>query len=149
MMLANHLSENIVLENPTNKLNCWVQERRIIADLNRANHHREVPLYYFPIMDAPQVSEVSSSIPSTIPTSLVSLSSSVAMTTVSMTQQLPTQATKPTKISKSKSKKAPSGISQKMPVAKSTKTKEGSVKVGKVGEGRVNIKKPLRIRMES
>ena len=31
MMLANHLSEEIVLENPTNKLDCWVQERRIIA----------------------------------------------------------------------------------------------------------------------
>ena len=53
MMLANHLSEDIVLENPTNKLDCWVQERRIIADLNRANHHKEVPLYYFPIMEGP------------------------------------------------------------------------------------------------
>ncbi|KAL8133958.1 hypothetical protein AgCh_009143 [Apium graveolens] len=113
MMLANHLSEEIVLGNPTNKLDCWVQERRIIADLNRANNHREVTLFYFPVMEAPQC----------------------AMATVSMTQQLPTQATKPSKFFKSKSKKAPSGISQKMPVAKSTKSKEGSVKVGKVGEG--------------
>ncbi|KAL8098661.1 hypothetical protein AgCh_031431 [Apium graveolens] len=54
MMFANHLIENIEIENPTNKLNCWVQERRIIADLNRANHHKEVLLFYFPVMERPQ-----------------------------------------------------------------------------------------------
>ncbi|KAL8094864.1 hypothetical protein AgCh_036396 [Apium graveolens] len=134
MMIANHLSEDIVLENPTNKLDCWVQERRIIADVNRANHQKEVSLFYFPVMEAPQVSEVSSDVP-TLPASQISLPYCVALATVSMTQQLPTQATKPSKISKSKSKKAPSGISQKMPVAKSTKLKEGSVKVGREGEG--------------
>ncbi|KAL8093469.1 hypothetical protein AgCh_035374 [Apium graveolens] len=58
MMIVNHLIEKIVIENPTNKLNCWVQERRIIADLNRAIHHKEVPLFYFPIMEGPQ--EISS-----------------------------------------------------------------------------------------
>ena len=56
------------------------------------------------------------------------------MASESMTQQMPTQATK-SKISKSKSKKPHSGVSQKMPVSKSTKTKDGSVKGGKIGEG--------------
>ena len=72
MMLANHLMKNIAIENPTNKLNCWVQERRIIADLNRASHHKEVPLFFFPIMEGPQVSEVST-IVTTLPTSQISL----------------------------------------------------------------------------
>ncbi|KAL8135256.1 hypothetical protein AgCh_010063 [Apium graveolens] len=133
MMLANHLIENIKIENPTNKLNCWVQERRIIADLNRTIHHKEVPLLYFPIMEGPQVSEVNSTV-STLPTSHISFPSSIAMASVSMTQQMPTQATKP-QISKFKSKKAPSGFFQNNPVVKSTKTKEGSVKEGKQGEG--------------
>ena len=127
MLLANHLCQEIVLENPNNKLACWVQERRLIADLNRANHHRDVPMFYFPVMQTPQVSEVSSSIPTTIPTSSISLSSGVAMATATMTKQLPTKAAKTTAISKSKSKKTPSGISQKVPVEKSTKAKEGSV----------------------
>ncbi|KAL8119380.1 hypothetical protein AgCh_016774 [Apium graveolens] len=130
MMLANHLIENIVVENPTNKLNCWVQERRIIADLNRASHHKEMPLFYFPSMEGPQVSEVSTTV-STLPISQTSLPSSVAMESVSMTQQMPTQATKTT-ISKSKAKKAPSGFSQKKPVVKSIKHKEGSVKEGEL-----------------
>ena len=84
-------------------------------------------------MEAPHVSEVSSAVP-TLPTSQISLPYSVALETMSMTQQLPTQAAKH-KILKSKSKKAPSGVSQKMPVVKSTKPKEGSVMVGKKGEG--------------
>lgn len=133
MMLANHLFEDIMIENPINKLNCWVQERRIITDLNRADHHKEVPLFYFPVMEAPRVSEVISTI-STLPTSNISLPSSVAVASVSMTRQIPTQATK-TKVSKTKTKKTPSGVSQKMPIVKSTKHKVGSVKVGKTGEG--------------
>ena len=59
---------------------------------------------------------------------------SVAMASVSMTQQMPTQATK-TKSSKSKIKKATCGFSQKKPVAKSTKPKEGSVQGSELGEG--------------
>ncbi|KAL8091386.1 hypothetical protein AgCh_033845 [Apium graveolens] len=133
MMLSNHLIENITIENPTNKLNCWVQERRIIADLSRANHHKEVPHFYFPVMEGPQVSEVSSTV-STLPTSPISLPSSVAIASVSMTHQMPTQATKRT-ISKPKTKKAPSGFFQNKSVAKSTKQKEGSVKVSEQGEG--------------
>jgi len=84
-------------------------------------------------MEGPQVSEVSTTV-TTLPTSQIFLSSSVAMASVSMTQQMPTQATKST-ISKSKAKKAPSGFSQKKPVAKSTKPQEGSVKGGEIGEG--------------
>ncbi|KAL8125435.1 hypothetical protein AgCh_012939 [Apium graveolens] len=80
-----------------------------------------------------EVSEVISTV-STLPTSTISLPSSVAVASVSMTRQMPTQATK-TKVSKPKTKKAPSGVSKKMPVVKSTKHKEGSVKVGKKGEG--------------
>ncbi|KAL8120202.1 hypothetical protein AgCh_017375 [Apium graveolens] len=137
MILANHLIEDIVIENPINKLDCWVQEKRVIADLNRASHHNDVPLFYFPIMEGPQVSEVSTTV-STISTSQISFPLSVAMASVSMTQQMPTQATK-TKISKSKTKKTPSGFSQKKPVAKSTKTKEGSVKRGKIGEGQDDL----------
>ncbi|KAL8104410.1 hypothetical protein AgCh_028571 [Apium graveolens] len=133
MMLANHLSKDIVIENPTNKLNCWVQERRIIADLNRVDHHKEVSLFYFSVMEAPQVSGVISTV-CTLPNSNISLPSSVAVTSVSMTRQMPTQATK-TKVSKIKTKKAPTGVSQKMSVIKFTKHKEGSVKVGKTGEG--------------
>ncbi|KAL8134410.1 hypothetical protein AgCh_009439 [Apium graveolens] len=133
MMLANHLIENIVIENPTNKLNCWVQERRKNADLKRADHHKEVALFYFPVMEGPQVSEVISTV-STLPTSHISLPSNIAMASVSMTKQMPTQATK-SQISKSNSKKVPSGFFQKKPVAKSTKQKEGSVKVGEKGEG--------------
>ena len=46
MILANFVSENLTIENPTNKLACWVQERRIIADLNKANHHKDIALVY-------------------------------------------------------------------------------------------------------
>ena len=122
MMLANHLIENIVIENPTNKLNCWVQERRIIADLNRANHHKEVPLYYFPVMEGPPVSEVISTV-STLPTSHTYFPSNIAITSVSMTKQMPTQAAK-TKIPKSKAKKAPSEFFQKNPTDKAGEISE-------------------------
>ena len=61
-MLANHVSKNLLIENPTNKLDCWVQEKRVLADLNRNNLHSEVPLNYLTIMEAPQVSEVTVSV---------------------------------------------------------------------------------------
>ena len=37
MLLANHVSEGLVIENENNKLNCWVQEKRVLADLLRIN----------------------------------------------------------------------------------------------------------------
>ncbi|KAL8148711.1 hypothetical protein AgCh_005900 [Apium graveolens] len=80
-----------------------------------------------------QLSEVISFV-STLPTSHISLPSSIAMTSVPMTKQMPTQTAK-TKIPKSKAKKAPSDFFQKKSVVKSTKPKEGSVKEGEKGEG--------------
>ena len=64
-MLGNHVSEELVIENPTNKLDCWVQEKRVLADLLRNNLNNEVPLVYLPIMEAPQVSEVNTPISTT------------------------------------------------------------------------------------
>ncbi|KAL8124486.1 hypothetical protein AgCh_012218 [Apium graveolens] len=55
MMISNHVFKDLSIENPTNKLDCWVQERRVIADLNMANNLSEVPLIYFPIMEEPQM----------------------------------------------------------------------------------------------
>ncbi|KAL8107415.1 hypothetical protein AgCh_023985 [Apium graveolens] len=51
---ANLVSEDLIIENPNNKLDCWVEERRVIADLNMANNLSEVPLVYLPIMEGPQ-----------------------------------------------------------------------------------------------
>jgi len=31
MIIVNHMCEDLVIENPTNKLDCWVQERRVIG----------------------------------------------------------------------------------------------------------------------
>ncbi|KAL8089143.1 hypothetical protein AgCh_038785 [Apium graveolens] len=127
------LGEDLSIENPTNKLDCWVPEKRVIANLNRANHHSDVPLIYFPIMEEPQVSEVNTFV-STTSQPLVSLQTSVEMASVTMTKQVSTQATK-SNILKSKSKKPHSSSSQKGLVSKTTKSKEGSVKGSKIGEG--------------
>ncbi|KAL8087953.1 hypothetical protein AgCh_037917 [Apium graveolens] len=35
--LASHVSEDLVIENPNNKLACWIQEKRVLAHLNRNN----------------------------------------------------------------------------------------------------------------
>ncbi|KAL8126096.1 hypothetical protein AgCh_013398 [Apium graveolens] len=55
MILENHVSKDLLIENPTNKLDCWVQDKRVLADLNRNNLHSEVPLNYLSIMEAPLV----------------------------------------------------------------------------------------------
>ncbi|KAL8104980.1 hypothetical protein AgCh_028948 [Apium graveolens] len=133
MIISNHICEDLVIENPTNKLDFWVQERRVIVNLNSVDHHKEVPLVYFPIMEGLQVSEVSTIVP-TIPTSQIYLPLSMAMASVSMTKQMPTQVTK-IKNLKTKSKKIHSGFSQMKPVVKSTKHQERSVKVSELGEG--------------
>ncbi|KAL8134767.1 hypothetical protein AgCh_009689 [Apium graveolens] len=133
MMITNFISENPSIENPTNKLDCWVQERRVIADLNKANHHKEVPLIYMPIMEQPQVSELNTSVPATsLPQ--ISFPTTVSMASVTVTKQLPNQATK-LRISKYKSKKTHSSFSQKKLVLKYTKNQEGSVKGSEPGEG--------------
>ncbi|XP_074356265.1 uncharacterized protein LOC141695964 [Apium graveolens] len=116
--LANFVSENLSIENPINKLDCWAQEKRFIPDLNRADNLSEVPLIYLPIMERPQVSEVNTSVSATSPPQ-VSLQTTVAMASVSFPQQIPTQATK-TKFSKSKSQRPHSSSSQKGLVSKTT-----------------------------
>ena len=134
MLVANHVADNIVIENPNNKLNYWVQEKRVLADLLRNNPNSEVQLVYLPIMKAPQVSEVTTSI-SNSSNPMHSLPLSVAMESVAMPQQIPTQATKP-KSKRSKSKKPTSIVSQKTTIVTSKITLEGSVKEAVSGEGR-------------
>ncbi|KAL8120227.1 hypothetical protein AgCh_017390 [Apium graveolens] len=138
MMIANHVAKDLSIANPTNKLDCWLQERRVTADLNREDNLSEIPLIYLPIMEGPQVSEVNTSVSATsLPQ--ISFQMTVAMASVSFPQQMPTQATK-AKISKSKSQRPHSSSSQKGLVSKTTKASEGSVKDS------VNIKETLRIR---
>ncbi|KAL8092951.1 hypothetical protein AgCh_034998 [Apium graveolens] len=133
MMLANNISKDLLIENPNNKLSCWVQEKRVLADLNRNNFHSAVPLNYLPIMEAPQLSEVNVHI-LTQSQPQISLTSTVAMASVNVTKQMPTQAIKP-KTSKSKLKKPHSSSSQKKLVLKTTTSHEGSVKGSEKGEG--------------
>ncbi|KAK1383708.1 hypothetical protein POM88_021443 [Heracleum sosnowskyi] len=128
MMLANHVSPTpLVISNPVSKFECFVQEKRVLADILRLNHNGEVPVVYLPVI------EVTTAIPySIIVTSTVS-PSTVAVESVVVTQQAPAPATRP----KSKKSSNPtSGASQKAPVVKSTTQPKGSV-VGAVrGEGR-------------
>ena len=126
--------KGLVITNENNKLKCWAQEKRVLADLLRMDLNSSVPLVYLPIMNAPQVGEV---IASTTPTSSnpsISLSSSVAMKSVSMPQQISTKVTK-SKLSKSKTKKTTSVVSQKTTVVTTTINPEGSDQ-GVSGEGR-------------
>ena len=120
MLLANHVSEGLVIENQNNKLNYWVQEKRVLADLLRNNLNSEVPLVYLPIIEAPQVSEVNTSV-SIFSNLQVSLPSTVAMGSVALPQQIPTQATK-LKSKKTKSKKPTSVVSQKITIVTTTIT---------------------------
>ncbi|KAL8121392.1 hypothetical protein AgCh_018211 [Apium graveolens] len=131
---CNHVSEDLVIENPNNKLACWVQEKRVLADLNRNNLNSEVPFNYLPIIEAPQVSEININLPISYQPP-VFLTSTVTMASVTMTKQMPTQVTKP-KSSKFKSKKPTSSVSQKIPVVQTTTTLEGSVQGSEYGEGR-------------
>ena len=62
MLLANHVSEKLEITKSSNKLDCWVQEKRVLADLIRNNLNNDVPLSYLPIFEAPQVSQVSTSV---------------------------------------------------------------------------------------
>ena len=82
-----------------------------------------------------------SSIPVTSSNPQVSSTSSAAMEVEHF--QLSTQAAKPKKLTKSKSKKLTSGVSQKAPVVISTSQSEGSVKeVSGEGEGWTSKKPP-------
>ncbi|KAK1385096.1 hypothetical protein POM88_022831 [Heracleum sosnowskyi] len=116
MLLANHVQNNLVIQFPTNSKDCWVQNKRVLEDLNRRNHNKEVQLVYPPIFTVAQEAQVSQVISSTIPSSIViSLISSATMEAGTV-QQPPTQVAT-SKLPKSKSKKPTSGASQKAPVA--------------------------------
>ena len=125
MLIANHVVPNLVVNLPENQLACWVQNKRLFKDLVRINLHEGTQLRM------PQVIQVffSSSL-----TNLNDLPSSAAMEGVNDPNP-PTQAAKPKKISKSKSKTT-SGVSQKTSVVKTTKFQHvGSEQVNLVGKG--------------
>ena len=125
MLIANHVVPNLVVDQPENQLVCWVQNKRLFKDLVRINLHEGTQLRM------PQVIHVflSSSL-----ISQNSLPSTAAMEGVNVLNP-PTQAAKPKKISKSKSKTT-SDVSQKTSVVKTTKSQlVGSEQVSSVGEG--------------
>ena len=113
------------MDQPENKLVCWVQNKRLFKDLVRINLHEGSQLRM------PQVIHVflsSSSLSQT------SLPSSAAIEGVNVPNP-PTQAAKPKKVSKSKSKTT-SCVSQKTSVVRTTKSQpEGSDQVKSVGGG--------------
>ena len=86
-----------------------MQSKRVCGDLMRILANDQVPL------SLPSLVQVSS-IPVTSSNPQVSSTSSAAMEVEHF--QLPTQAAKPKKLTKSKSKKLTSGVSQKAPVVK-------------------------------
>ena len=44
MLIANHVAPNLVIEHPENKLDCWVQNKRLFKDLVRINLHEGTEL---------------------------------------------------------------------------------------------------------
>ena len=44
MIIANHLIKNLVIAQPDNKLDCWVQSKRVCSDLMRIHANDQVPL---------------------------------------------------------------------------------------------------------
>ena len=125
MLIANHVAPNLVVNLPENQLACWVQNKRLFKDLARINLHEGTQLRI------PWVIQVF--IYSSL-TNLNALPSSAAMEGVNDPNP-PTQAVKPKKISKSKSKTT-SGVSQKTSVVKTTKSQPvGSQQVNLAGEG--------------
>ena len=126
MIIANHLVKDLVIAQPENRLDCWVQSKRVCGDLMRILANDQVPLSLPSLMQVPSI-PITSSNPQ---------SSSTSSTTMEVVHpQLPTQAVKTKKTSKSKSKKTTSGVSQKIPVVTTSSQPEGSVKVVS-GEGR-------------
>ena len=111
MLIDNHVAPNLIVNHPENQLGYWVQNKRLFKDLVRIILHEGTQLRM------PHVIQVfiSSSL-----TNLNALPSSTAMEDVN-DPNTPTQAAKPKKISKSKSKTT-SGVSQKTYVIKTTKS---------------------------
>ncbi|KAK1401500.1 hypothetical protein POM88_001105 [Heracleum sosnowskyi] len=90
-LLANHVDSNLVIQFPANSKECWVQNKRVLEDLNRLNHNKEVQLVYPPIFNAAQEAQVSQVISSTVPTSIVPSLISSATMEAGIVQQPPTQ----------------------------------------------------------
>ena len=134
MLTANHVAPTLVLDHPENQLPCWVQNKRLFKDLVRINLLEGTKLRM------PHVIQVflSSSL-----SNLNALPSTAAMEGVNDPNP-PTQAAKTRKVSKSKSKTT-SGVSQKAPVVKTTKSQPmGSDQVSKIGEGIEENQKTLK-----
>ena len=126
MLIANHVTPNLVVDQLENKLVCRVQNMILFKDLVRINLHEGTQLRM------PQVIPVFLSFSSSL--SQTSLPSSTAMEGVNVPNP-PTQAAKPKRVSKSKSKTT-SNVSQKTYVVKTTKSQpKGSDRVKSVGEG--------------
>ena len=51
MLLANHVSKDLVIENKANCLKCWTQDKRVLSDLNRKDLKSNVDLVYLPIFE--------------------------------------------------------------------------------------------------
>ena len=126
MLIAKHVAPNLVVDQPGNQLVCWVQNKRFFKDLVKINMHEGTQLRM------PQIIHV---FLSSFSLSQNSLHSSTAMEGVNVPNP-PTQAAKPKKVSKSKSKTT-SDVSQKTFVVKTTKSQpKGSDQVKSIGEGK-------------
>ena len=123
MMCINHLVKEVVLDRQEDKLNYWTQSKRVFQDLVRINRNSDIELAYPPVVQV---------YISTLTTSQHSNS----LPSVAMEGAIQHPSTQAAKLSKTKSKLTTSSISQKVGVAKSTKTKNvGSVKEKSKGEG--------------
>ena len=117
MLLINHLVPNVQINQPNNKWNCWVQSKRVIKDIFRANLNNDVGLVYPPLIQVFLSAQRVRLPPSSNP--LFSSIATVAMGTGN-DPQFPTQATKTKKVSKLPIRKPTSNVSQKTFVAKTT-----------------------------
>ena len=50
MLLINHLVPDLQINQPNNKWNCWVQSKRVIKDIFRANLNNEVVMVHPPLI---------------------------------------------------------------------------------------------------
>ena len=125
MLTTIHVAPSMVLDHPENQLSCWIHNKRLFKDLMRINLHEGIELRY------PQVIQVylSTKLPP-----LSSLPSNAAMEGVNDPNP-PSEAAKPKRVPKKKSK-TPSIVSQNTSVETKTKSQpEGSEHLSEIGEG--------------
>ena len=104
MIIANHLIKNLAIAQPDNKLDWWIQSKRVWGDLLRILANKQV------FLTLPSHMQVSSN---PIYSFNPQISSAISVAMEVEHPQLPTQAAKPKKISKTKSKKPTSGVCQR------------------------------------